>query len=77
VCKGVHLYYEYPATKDNRDSWGTCTTSVECKIVIAVVLMFMSSMDPHKISGNLGWVLVKSWLGGVELGLLECWSVTV
>jgi hypothetical protein len=28
----------------------------------------MSGMDPHMISGNLGWVLVKSWLGGIKVG---------
>jgi hypothetical protein len=27
----------------------------------------MSGMDPHMISGNLGWVFVKSWLGFVTL----------
>jgi hypothetical protein len=37
----------------------------------------MSGMDPHMISENLGWILVKSWLGGVEVGLLECGSVMV
>jgi hypothetical protein len=43
-------------SKDNHDSWGTCTTSAECKAVMTAVLMVMSSMDPHMISGNLGWV---------------------
>jgi hypothetical protein len=43
-------------SKDNNDSWGTCTTSVECRTVITAVLMVMSGMDPHMISGNLGWV---------------------
>jgi hypothetical protein len=32
----------------------TCTTSAECKTVIIVVLMVMSGMDPHMISGNIG-----------------------
>jgi ABC-type antimicrobial peptide transport system ATPase subunit len=41
-------------SKDNHDSWGTCTTSAECKTVIIAVLMVMSGMDPHMISGNLG-----------------------
>jgi hypothetical protein len=27
VCKGTRLYNEYPAIKDDRDSWGMCTTS--------------------------------------------------
>jgi hypothetical protein len=30
----------------------------------------MSGMDPHMISGNLGWVLVKSWLGCVKVGFV-------
>jgi hypothetical protein len=47
-------------SKDNHDSWGTCTTSVECKIVITAVLTVMSGLDPHMISGNLGWVFVKA-----------------
>jgi hypothetical protein len=46
-------------SKDNHDSWGTCTTSIECKIVITIVLTVMSGMDPHMISGNLGWVLLS------------------
>jgi hypothetical protein len=54
VCKGTHLYNGYPAIKDHRDSWGTSTTSVECKTVITVVLTVMSDMDPHMISGNIG-----------------------
>jgi hypothetical protein len=41
-------------SKDNHDSWVTCTSSAECKTVITVVLMVMSSMDPHMISGNPG-----------------------
>jgi hypothetical protein len=40
-------------SKDNHDSWLTCTTSTECKIVITAVLKVMSGMDPHMISGNL------------------------
>jgi hypothetical protein len=60
-------------SKDNHDSWGMCTTSAECKIVITVALMVMSVMDPHMISGNLGWVFVKSWLGCVEVGFIRLW----
>jgi hypothetical protein len=60
-------------SKDNHDSWGTCTTSTECKTVITVMLMVMSGMDPHTISGNLAWVLVKSWLGCVEVGFIRLW----
>jgi hypothetical protein len=64
-------------SKDNHDSWGMCTTYVEYKTVITVVLMVMSGMDPHMISGNLdefllslGWVVSK-WV------LLGCGLVTV
>jgi hypothetical protein len=32
--------------------WGMCTTSAACKTVITVVLMIMSGMDPHMISGT-------------------------
>jgi hypothetical protein len=63
VCKGTHLYNRYPAIKDDRDSWRMCTTSAECKTVIAVVLMVMSVMDPHMISGI--------WVGLVGLGLVS------
>jgi hypothetical protein len=63
VCKGPHLYNGYPTMKDDRDSWGMCTTSAECKIVITVVLMAMSVMDPHMISGTQ--------VGLVELGLVS------
>jgi hypothetical protein len=52
VCKGTHLYNGYPTIKDDRDSWGMCTTSGEYKIVITVVLTIMSGMDPHMISGT-------------------------
>jgi hypothetical protein len=58
---------------DNHDSWGTCTTSIECKTVIIVMLTVMSDMDPHMISGNLGWVFVKSQLGCVEVGFIRLW----
>jgi hypothetical protein len=50
-----------------------CTTSIECTTVIIVVLMVMSGMDSHMISGNLGWVLVVSWLGCVEVGCIMLW----
>jgi hypothetical protein len=63
VCKGSSLYNRYPATKDDRDSWGMCTTSAECKTVITAVLTVMSGMDPHMISGT--------WVGLVELGLVS------
>jgi hypothetical protein len=57
-------------SEDNHDSWVTCTAS---KIVITVVLTFMSGMDPHMISGNpgFGWVGLLKWI------LLGCGSVTV
>jgi hypothetical protein len=58
-------------SKDNRDSWGMCTTSVECKTIITAMLMVMSDMDPHMISGNLGWVFGKSWLGCVKVGFVR------
>jgi hypothetical protein len=41
-------------SEDNHDSWVTCTTYAECKTVIIAVLMVMSGMDPHMISGNTG-----------------------
>jgi hypothetical protein len=71
VCKGAHLYNEYPASKDDHDSWGTCTTSVECKTVITVVLTFMSSKDPHMISGTWDGLWLTLLLGCVKLGLLD------
>jgi hypothetical protein len=52
VCKGTRMYNGYPATKDDRDSWETCTTSAECKTVITVVLTVMSGRDPHMIIGT-------------------------
>jgi hypothetical protein len=59
--------------KDNHDSWGMCTTSTECKTVITVMLTVMSGIEHHMISGNLGWVFVKSWLGCVEVGFIRLW----
>jgi hypothetical protein len=52
VSKGTHLYNRYPTIKDEHDSWGMCTSSAECKIVITAVLTVMSGMDPHMISGT-------------------------
>jgi hypothetical protein len=63
VCKGTHLYNGYPAIKDDHDSWGMCTISIECKTIITAVLKVMSSMDPHMISGTQ--------VGLVELGLVS------
>jgi hypothetical protein len=50
-------------SEDNHGSWVICTTSAECKTVITAMLMVMSGMDPHMISGNTGFGLV--WLGWV------------
>jgi hypothetical protein len=58
-------------SKDNHDSWGTCTTSAECKTIITVVPTV--GMDPHMISENLGWVFVKSRLGCDEVGFIKLW----
>jgi hypothetical protein len=63
VCKGTRMYNRYPTIQDDRDSWGMCTTSVECKTVITVVLTVMCDMDPHMISGTQ--------VGLVELGLVS------
>jgi hypothetical protein len=52
VCKGAHLYNEYSAIQDDHSSWGMCTTSAEYKTVITTILMVMSGMDPHMISGT-------------------------
>jgi hypothetical protein len=41
------------------------------KTVITTVLMVMSGMDTHMISGNLGWVLVKFLVGFVEVGFFS------
>jgi hypothetical protein len=46
-------------SNDNHDSWGTCTTSAECKTVVTAVLTVMSGMDPHMISGTCDGF----WLG--------------
>jgi hypothetical protein len=63
VCKGTHLYNGYLAIKDDRDSWGTCTTSAECKTVITAVLKILSGMAPHTIS--------RTQVGLVESGLVS------
>jgi hypothetical protein len=63
--------------KDNHNSWGTCTTSAECKTIITAALTVMSGMDPHMISGNLGWVMVKSWVGLYQRGFIRLWVYTV
>jgi hypothetical protein len=63
VCKGTRLYNGYPAIKNYRDSWRMCTTSAECRTIITVVLMVMSSMGPHMIS--------RTWVGLVESGLVS------
>jgi hypothetical protein len=60
-------------SKGNHDSWGTCTIYAECKTVITIMLTVMSDMDPHMISGKLGWVFVKSRLGCVEVGFIRLW----
>jgi hypothetical protein len=60
-------------SKDNHDSWRTCTTSTECKTVIIVMLTVMSGIDPHMISETWDGF----WLGCVEVGLLGCGLVTV
>jgi hypothetical protein len=60
-------------SKDNHDSWGMCITSTECKTIIIAVLTVMSGMDPLMISGNLGWIFVKSRLGCVEVGFIKLW----
>jgi hypothetical protein len=63
VCKGTRLYNGYPTIKDDCDSWGMCTTSVEYKTVITAVLTVMSNMDPHMIS--------RTRVGLVGLGLVS------
>jgi hypothetical protein len=64
--------------EDNHDSWGTCTTSAECKTVITAALTVMSGMDPHMISGNLGWFYLLSLCWVVSKWILVgCGSVMV
>jgi hypothetical protein len=50
-------------SEDNHDSWVMCTTSVECKSVITVMLTVMSGMDPHMIS--------RTRVGLVESGMVS------
>jgi hypothetical protein len=62
-------------SEDNHDSWGMCTTSAECKTIITVVLMVMSGMDPHMISGTwdsfgLVWIGLD-WFGLVEPSMVS------
>jgi hypothetical protein len=77
VVKSQWVWYKLDETIDNHDSWGTCTTSVECKTIITAALIVMSGMDPHMISGNMGWVFVKSLLGCAEVGFIRVWVGTV
>jgi hypothetical protein len=62
-------------SEDNHDSWVTCTASAEYKTVITAMLMVLSGMDPHMISGNTGFGLV--WLACRSGFYLGCGSVTV
>jgi hypothetical protein len=57
-------------SEDNHDSWVTCTTSAECKTVITAVLTVMSGMDPHMISGNPWFGLVRFGLVGLSKWIL-------
>jgi hypothetical protein len=66
VCKGTRLYNGYPATKDDRDSWVTCTTFAECKTIITAVLTVMSGMDPHMISGTRVGLIESSMVSPVD-----------
>jgi hypothetical protein len=50
-----------------------CTTSTECKTVITAELTVMSGMDPHMISENLGWVVVKSWVWLYQRWFIRLW----
>jgi hypothetical protein len=58
-------------SKDNHDSWGRCTSSAECKTIIIVMLMVMSSMDSHMISGIRDEFWLSLWLGCVKVGLFR------
>jgi hypothetical protein len=60
-------------SNDNHDSWGTCTTSTECKTIIIVVLTVMSGMDPHMISKTWDGFWLSFWLGHVEVGFTRLW----
>jgi hypothetical protein len=83
---GAHLYNGFPASKDDHDSWGTCTTSTECKTVITAMLMVLSGIYPHMISGNLGrfgliglvplarLILCSGLCGVIDVPLSRYWS---
>jgi hypothetical protein len=49
------------ATKDIHESWGMCTTFIECKTIMIAVLMVMSNMDIHMI--RVTWVGIVEMLG--------------
>jgi hypothetical protein len=64
-------------SEDNHDLWVTCTTSVECKTIITVMLTVMSGMDPHMLVETLGlvwfgwvglskWIFIRLWVGHGE-----------
>jgi hypothetical protein len=38
MSKGAHMYNGYSASKDDHDSWGMCTTSIEIQTVVIAVL---------------------------------------
>jgi hypothetical protein len=48
-----------------------CTTSIECKTVIISVLMDMSNMDPHMISGAWIGFLIMSLVGLCQSGFIR------
>jgi hypothetical protein len=60
-------------SKDNHESWGTCTTSTKCKTIMTAVLMVMSGMDPHMISETWDGSWLSFWLGHVEMGFTRLW----
>jgi hypothetical protein len=45
-----------------------CTSSVDCKILMTVMLMVMSGMDHHMISETWDEFLIKSWVGLCQSG---------
>jgi hypothetical protein len=67
VCKGAHLYNGYLASKDDHDSWGTCTTSIECKTVITVMLTVGLVLLARSI-------LYSGLYGVIDVPLLRYWS---
>jgi hypothetical protein len=74
VCKGAHSYNWYLASKDDHDSWETCTTCTECKTIITAVLTVMSGMDPHMINGTWNGCSVKSLVGTCRSGFTRLWA---